>query len=350
MHSVVNRFVLRPVAILCAILILACPFALCSCFGLADPPQVAATVNGDPINEDDVTEFIESFRKKNAQYETVNGWVEFLKSNGYTSETLRTYVLNTVFVPQVLIRQQCDELGLKVGDAELDEVIEKEKAYYEQRYGENSWDSVLASFGYDAKTWRENELNRLLEEELRSLVIEEVEPTYAEIQTQANENASSYNGKDSYYIAFPTQEAAQEARDRLVRSGETVSLEAFKRLGDAVHAGWNSLPSSRDTMSTEYEQASNDLELGHVSEPVYADGTWMLIYCDAVFNVGAGGESVVLSSIPEEIYHQIVLDATERKADQLFDEWLANLAAESDIVIEQMPSGLPYSVGSSYVE
>lgn len=326
------------------------PLTLCSCFGLSEPPQVAATVNGDPIYEDDVTEFIEGFRKKNSQYETANGWAEFLKSNGYTSETLRSYVIDTVFVPQLLIKQQCTQYGVSIGDTELDQVISNEKEYYEKRYGANSWDSVLASYGYDEKSWRENELNRLLEEQLRSMVIEAVQPTEAEIQAQANESASGYNGKDSYYILFPSQEAAQEARNRIVRTGETITLETFMRLGDAVHAGWNSLPESRDSMSTEYEQASNDLELGHVSEPVYADGSWMLIYCDAVFNVGAGGESVALRFIPSEIYAQIEADATEKKADQLFSAWLSDLASQSDIEVASMPSGLPYNVSASYEE
>lgn len=333
-----------------AVLVLSAPLLLCSCFGLGEPPKVAATVNGDPVYEEDVTEYIEGFRKKNAQYETDEGWVDFLKSNGYTAETLRTYVLNTVFIPRLLIQQQCDQLGIVIGDSELDEVIAQEKAYYEERYGANSWDSVLASYGFDEESWRQNELNRLMEERLRSTVIGEVQPTEAEVQTEANEVASSYNGIDSYYILFPTQEAAREARNRLVRSGEVVSLEEFERIGEEVHAGWNSLPGNRAVLSTEYEQALHDLEPLHASEPVYIDGSWALIFCNEKFNAGDGGESVALSTIPLEIYEQIVIDATERKIDQLFNEWLSNLAEQSNIVIEQMPEGLPYSVASSYVE
>lgn len=325
-------------------------FAFTGCFGMTQPPQVAAYVNGVAIDEDDVTEFIESFRSKNAQYETDSGWAEFLKSNGYTSESLRTYVLDTVFIPQELIAQECAKLGIQIGDTDLDEVISREKAYYEQRYGENSWDSVLASYGYDEESWRENELNRLLEEQLRNMVIDAVTPTEAEIQAQANESASMYNGKDSYYIQFSTQQEAQAARDRLAASGERVTLGEFERLGDAVHAGWNSLPANRDAMGTEYQQAVGALEVDTVSEPVFVDGAWTLIYCDASFNVGAGGESVVLRTIPPEIYEQIVADATEVKADQLFDEWLRGLASESDIEIEPMPEGLPYNVSSTYVE
>lgn len=315
---------------------------------MQEPPQVAASVNGVSIDEDDVTGFIEGFRTKKGQYETDSEWADFLKANGYTSETLRGYVLDTVFIPQELIRQQCEQLGIEVTDTELDAVIREEKAYYEQRYGENSWDSVLASYGYDEQSWRLNELNRLREERLRALVIDAVEPTEAEIQAQANESVSAYNGRDTYYVAFDSREAAQAARDRV--AGDKLTLGEFERLGNAVHAGWSSLPANRDIMSTEYVQASNALEVDGVSQPVYANGTWMLIYCDASFNVGAGGESVVLGSIPPAIYDQIVADATQAKADQLFDEWLAVLAEQSDIVIEPMPDGLPYNVSATYVE
>lgn len=324
--------------------------SLAGCFGMTQPPQVAAYVNDVAIREDDVTEFIEGFRSKNAQYETDSGWAEFLKSNGYTSESLRNYVLDTVFIPQELIRQQCADLGIRIGDTDLDEVIQQERAYYEQRYGANSWDSVLASYGYDEESWRENELNRLLEEQLRSMVIDSVTPTEAEIQAQANESASTYNGRDSYYIRFASQQDAQAARDRLASSGERVTLGEFERLGDAVHAGWNSLPANRDVVGAEYNQVLGTLEVDTVSEPVFVDGAWTLIYCDAAFNVGAGGESVVLRTMPPAIYEQIVTDATEFKADQLFNEWLDKLASESDIVVEPMPSGLPYNVSATYVE
>lgn len=351
MRGVIRQHLIR-VACVCALiaLVLAAPCALTGCFGMAQPPQVAAYVNGVAIEEDDVTEFIEDFRGKNVQYETDSAWAEFLKSNGYTSETLRSYVLDTVFISQELIRQKCAELGIQIGDTDLDDVIRQEKEYYERRYGENSWDSVLASYGYDEESWRENELNRLLEEQLRSMVIDAVAPTEAEVQAQANESASTYNGKDTYYITFASQQDAQEARSRLAASGERVTLGEFERIGDAVHAGWNSLPANRDVMGGEYIQAANALEVGTVSESVYADGAWTLIFCDAAFNVGAGGESVVLATMPREIYDQIVIDATEAKADQLFDEWLRGLAAESDIQIEPMPSGLPYNVSATYVE
>lgn len=323
---------------------------LSACFGIPESPSVAARVDGQEIYEDDVTAYIEGFRLKNPEYETDTGWAEFLKSNGYTSETMRTYVLNTVFIPKTLIRRECESRNIKITDAELDAVIEEEKNYYERRYGENSWDSVLASYGYDEDSWRENERDRLLEEQLARMVITNPQPTQGEIQALANRTASNYNGKSSYYIEFATQQEAEAARNRLAITDSSTTLEAFSTLGTPVYAGWNSLTSSRDAMSTEYIQALNTLELNHVSQPVQINGKWYLIFCNATYNAGSSGESVALDRIPPEIYEQLVSDAIEEKTKNLFDEWLAELMETSNIVYEPMPEGLPYSVNVTLTE
>lgn len=335
--------------ILVALGILSC-FALSGCFGMPKTPQVAAYVNDEPIYENDVTSYIEGFRTKNSEYETDTGWAEFLKSNGYTSESIRTYVLNTNFIPKVLIEQECARRSIQVTDADLDEVIAQEKQFYEKRYGENSWDSVLDSYGYTEETWRENELDRLLEEQLRNTVITEVTPSEAEIQAQANETASTYSGKSSYYIAYQTQDQAALARASLSLVNDATTLEAFQALGSASYAGWNSLMANRDAMSTEYIQALNALSSGQVSQPVQSGSNYLLIYCDATFNAGTGGESVALESIPPEIYAQLVADTTTAKADKLFSEWLDGLTSQSSIVYEPKPDDLPYSVNVTLAE
>lgn len=321
-----------------------CMLILTGCFGIPEAPAVAAYVNGEEILEDDVTAYIEGFRSKNSEYETDTGWAEFLKTNGYTSEGIRSYVLNTNFIPETLIRQECDSRDIQITGAELDKVIEQEKAYYEQRYGENSWDSVLASYGFDEESWRENELNRLLEEQLMNDVISDVVPSEGEVQALANETASNYNGKSSYYISFDSEQAAQAARDRLNTPDGTTTLEAFERLGNAVNAGWNSLSANRDTLTIEYVQALNSLDLNHVSAPVQQGNAWLLIFCNETFNASVSGEAVPLDSIPGDIYDQLVADATKLKKQNMFSDWLSELAENSYIVYEPMPDGLPYSV------
>ena len=331
-----------------ALAVFGCTLCLFGCFGIPQDPLVAANVNGEAIYEDDVTEYIEGFRAKNTDYETDSGWAEYLNSKGFTSETIRTYVLDTNFIPKALIKQECANRNIQVTDAELDYVIEQEKAYYESRYGEKSWDSVLASYGYDEGTWRENELNRLLEEQLADEVIADAEPTEGEIQAQANESAPNYSGKSSYYVSFPSEQEAQRALEQLNLQDETTTIEAFSALGEAVYAGWNSLNANRDSLAKEYIQALNSLELNHVSSPVQTGSTWVLIFCNSVFSASVG-ESVALGTIPAEIYEQIVADAVETKKERLFEDWLAAVKNDADIVYEPMPDGLPYSVNVSLV-
>lgn len=359
--------------------------ALAGCFGLTADVQVAASVNGEEIAEDDVTDYIEGFRSQNAEYESDSAWAEFLLEGGYTAESLREYLLESVFVPRVLIRQQCSAYGITLTDSELDDVIEQEKAYYEQRYGEGSWESVLASYGYDEDSWRENEADRLLEEQLMLEVVGDFEVTDADVAELADAQAYVYNGKHAYYVAFSSESealAAYEALEQLLADEAEASededdegsdgtdeaadadagssdaddddealaalactLEEFSTAMPAAQdAGWNSLSESRDDMSSDFIAALNELEAGQCSAP-FADGEdmWAIVYCDETFSVEQDA-SVDLDSVPDDILAQLESDAYDALLDERFASWMEELTQGSDIVYESMPEGLSYDV------
>lgn len=325
---------------------LAACLVLAGCFGIPAEPQVAATVNGDKIYESEVTDYIEGFRSKNQEYETDSGWAEFLISNSYTAETIRQHVLDTNFIPKLLIRQECARRDITLTDEQLDSVIEREKEYYEQRYGENSWNSVLASYGYDEESWRENESDRLLEEQLERKVVKSAKATNAEVQQQANENAVNYNGKHSWYLEFASEDEANDARAKVKfdPKGKT-TVKRFRKAGDgAKSAGWSSLAHDRESMSMEYVNALNAIGAGEVSQPVQQDDKWLLIFCDRVFRVDKDEEYVSLSSVPKAIRAQLREDASKAKTDQRFRDWLEKETDGAQIEIADMPSGLPYDV------
>ena len=333
---------------LCALL-LSCCLALAGCFGMEQEPLVAATVNGQAIAEDEVTGYIEGFRSQNADYESDEGWLAFLTENGYTPETMRTYILDSVFVPQVLIEQQCEQLGITLTDSELDSVIEQERAYYEERYGENSWDSVLASYGYDEESWRENEATRLLEEQLMEEVAGDVQATRKEVQAEADENAYVYNGKHSRYLLFDDEKDALEAAEYLQGRKKGVTDKALAKAGyNTYYAGWSSLSQYADNMSSDYIAVLNELEEGQASDPLQQDdGTWVVIFCDEVFSVGADDESVDLDAIPALILMQIEEDARQGAMEEAFAEWMEELTESSEVLYNAMPDDLSYDVNVS---
>ncbi len=310
---------------------------------------VAATVNGVEISEDTVTAYIEGFRSENVDYETDAGWASFLADAGYTAEGLRHYVLDTVFIPEALVRQECAARDIVVTDKDLESLIATEKRYYEKRYGKDSWDSVLASYGYDAASWRDNEEDRLLEKKLSQAVVEVAEPGDDAVQVVANETASSYNGRHSYYLSFASQEEAQNAAGRLVPD-ETgaISYEAFAAVageGQTVReAGWSSLAADRAKMSNAYTKALKGLGAHAVSAPFEEKGTWYLVLCDEVFEVGRGEEFVSLDRIPAPIVAQLREDTLQAERESAFESWLSDVRTRSSVVVADMPEGLSYDV------
>ncbi|MGN0060071.1 MAG: SurA N-terminal domain-containing protein [Coriobacteriales bacterium] len=330
---------------LAAAILVAAALSLAGCFGMPAQKAVAARVGSDAVYESDVTDYIEGFRSNNPSYETDSGWAQFLNENGMTAESMREYVLKEVFVPKVLIRQQCD---IVLTDNELDQVISREQAFYEQRYGKNSWDSVLSSYGYTEQTWRQNEADRLLEQQLESAVIADATPSQSEVQLEANEHASDYNGKHSYFQSFANEQEATEAQSRLSSLGASLTLEQFRSVvGDVQNAGWSSLKADQDNMSKEYVQALNGLGAGQVSAPVQQDDAYLLIFCDQVLDIPEKGDSVDFKALPAEIQAQLTSDAEKSKRTSLFNDWMKNLMSESDIEYEPMPEGLPYDVNVS---
>lgn len=329
-------------------ILMAAALSLSGCFGVPAQKAVAARVGSDVVYESDVTDYIEGFRSNNPSYETDSGWAQFLNENGMTAESMREYVLKKVFVPKVLIRQQCEQRDIVLTDNELDQVISREQAFYEQRYGKNSWDSVLSSYGYTEQTWRQNEADRLLEEQLEAAVVPDATPSESDIQLEANEHASDYNGKHSYFRSFASQQEAAEAQSRLGSLGASVSLEQFRSVvGDTQNAGWSSLKADQDNMSKEYVQALNGLAVGQVSAPVQQDDAYLLVFCDQVLDIPEKGDSVDFKALPAEIQAQLTSDAEKSKRTSLFDDWMNNLMSDSDVEYEPMPQGLPYDVNVS---
>ncbi len=346
----------RPVLIFCACALAVAALAVAGVKPHAFSSQqsaVAATVNGTEISEDAVTAYIEGFRSENVDYENDTGWASFLADAGYTAEGLRHYVLDTVFIPEALVKQECAARDIVVTDKDLESLVAAEKSYYEKRYGKDSWDSVLASYGYDASSWRDNEEDRLLEKKLSQAVVDAdavaADATDDVVQVVANEKARSYNGRHSWYLAFSSQAEAQGAQERLAAAGAgEVSYEAFAALaveGQAVRdAGWSSLSADRAKMSNAYTKALKGLAAHSVCAPFEDKGTWYLVLCDEVFEVGRGEEFVSLDRIPAPIVEQLRQDTLEQERESAFESWLSDLRSRSSVVVSDMPQGLSYDV------
>lgn len=358
--------ILRVLTVLVCALCVAASTALCGCLGLSKKVYTAATVDGVAIDEDDVTAYIEGFRSENETRETDTGWAEYLSSNGYTSESFRTYVLNTVFVPDLVVRLAAEKKGISVTDDELDKIIAAEKIRYEELYGPDSWTSVLSSYGYDEATWRESEMNRLLRDRLEDEVVDPVEPSHAQVAEYAEQVAPNYNGKHSYYILLDNEDNAVDVLDHLGGQGASMKLSAFKKAGRRAarlygtsvtvqegqqtevistglkYAGWSSFDSFGT--NTAYNNALNDVDLGCISGVVQlTESSWAIIYCDDVY-VFQKDDLNETKAIPSAIYAKIVEGVGDLLRQEKFDKWIAKAQDKAEVTINSMPTGLPYDV------
>ncbi len=149
--------------------------ACCTLTGCSSNTQeeaIAATVNGQTILESEVTAYIEGFRALNTAYEPNDNWANYLTSAGFTAKSLREYLLNEKFIPELLIRQSCEQLNISVAAETLDAIIEDTQAVYSDHYGD-SWASVLSAYGYDESSWRDAQELELLREQLKYQVFTE---------------------------------------------------------------------------------------------------------------------------------------------------------------------------------
>lgn len=364
MHKARN--IRKLLVVLACLLCLLAGTTLCGCLGLSKKAYVAATVGGISIDESDVTSYIEGFRKEDPSRETDTGWAQYLSSNGYTSESFRTYVLNTVFIPDTIIKVKAQRKGISITDEDLDDVIAAEKEHYEELYGANSWDSILASYGYDADTWRDSEMTRLLRSRLTDAVVGDVQATKQDVLEYGSQVAANYNGKHSYYILFDDESQAQETLEHLGGKSASVTLSTFKKAAKRAaelygigaqeddghnanvtytgikYAGWSSLGDA--TANSAYNNALNSLEVDTVSDVVQlSDNSWAVIYCDDAY-VFQKHDLQDSSKIPTAIYTRIVEGVEDLLREKQFETWLAKRQAKMKIKINAMPSGLPYDV------
>ena len=107
-------------------LTLALGAGLVGCGGNGAGGAVAATVNGQNIMEQTVTDYVAQFRADSG-LESDEAWGEWMVANNYTPETVREEVIE-YYVKQDLYDQAAAEYNVAVEQADIDEAMEQTKA------------------------------------------------------------------------------------------------------------------------------------------------------------------------------------------------------------------------------
>ena len=324
----------------------ACAWSLAGCSGATGSGGgVAATVNGTEISEDEVTAMVDSVREQQSLSDE-DSWGTWMAQHGYTPESVREEVLDGLINQEILL-QKAGDRGVTVDDATVDENVESMKANYEN---DEKWQAALSSVGITEDQYRENIKLSLLYQGVIESFAEDAAPTDEQLLTAASTYATYYDGaKRSSHILFDASdtETAQQVLDQ-INAGTldfaTAAEQYSKDTGSAAQGGdvgWDKLSS----FVTEYTNGLKELSEGQVSGLVTSSYGIHIIKCTQVFN--APDEITSIDQIPSEFVETIRSMVLQQNEQTAYSDWLSSCRDSSDVVINDMPSGLSYYVDMS---
>lgn len=323
----------------------ACVWGLAGCTsgGSGSTGGVAATVNGTEISEDKVTAAIENIRESKS-LTNESAWGEWMAQYGYTPESVRSEILES-YINQEVLRQGAAEMGVSVESSEIDSYVDSMKSNYET---DEKWQEALQASGLTEEDYRENiELSLLYEDVVESLAVDEA--SEESMLSYAKMYASYYSGaKKSSHILFESgdEATAQQVLDQ-IKAGTldfaTAAQEYSKdsSAADGGNVGWDRL----STFVDEYQDALDNLEVGQVSDLVTSQFGIHIIKCTEEFT--APEEVTSIDQLPTEFAEQVSEYAKQADQQQAYTDWLNERREASEVVINDMPSDVPYNVDMS---
>lgn len=318
--------------------------------GISDTSQgTAATLNGKPIGEKAITEYIADFRET-ADLTDDEAWAQWMVSNGYTPESVREEVIN-FYADNMLLEQAAEEKGVKVEQSEIDEQLEQAKAMFES---DEEWNTALEQSGMTEQEYIDEVIKvNLMQQKLQEVILEEdgSGSSDAELLAYLQDNAALLDGtKRSSHILFNVEdrETAEQVLAK-IKSGELDFAEAAQQYsadsGSAAEGGdvgWDATAS----FVTGYQNALEGLEKDQVSDLVESDYGVHIIKCTDVYNVPEGGIND-LGQVPEEIVEIVRTNMSASTGSTSFYSWYNEYRDAAELEINPMPENLPYAVDLS---
>ena len=299
-------------------LTLALGAGLVGCGGNGAGGAVAATVNGQNIMEQTVTDYVAQFRADSG-LESDEAWGEWMVANNYTPETVREEVIE-YYVKQDLYDQAAAEYNVAVEQADIDEAMEQTKAMFES---EEAFKEALEASGMTEETYIETNLRpRLMESKLAEAVANAENGGGDEaLLAQAQSASDQFNGAKRTSHILLTAEGDE--------TDEALQARA-QALIDQINAGTISF---EDAVSQNSQDSGSAAKGGDVGWNVL--NNFVTEYTDAVAGLNKG--DMTASPVKSEFGYHIILrlpltDETKTQyrdsfqvdaMEDLADQWIA---------------------------
>ena len=301
------------------------------------------------------------------------GWASYLASIGYADEDAFRTLLEAENVYNALITQKL--AGVTHTDQEINDFLTQYAPYYVGKKSSaitiNITDTVTAD---QAKT-KAAEALALIQggEDFDTVAAQYSDPPASSTDTSSTDTSStdtsSTDTSSTDTSATDTSSTDTSATDTSAADALTADATATDTSAtdtsstDTTATDTTSTDTSTDTTSTdpydmgwsamssslpqEYLDALDNLDVGQVSDIVETDTAVYIIKCTDSYQNNADG-SANLDTMPDDIRADLMNYFNSNASDTFQSTYISDLAASTDrIVINPMPTGLPYDVDLS---
>lgn len=314
--------------------------------------KVAASAYGHDITEQEVADYIAQFRfYVNATDDAA--WATYLDQNKLAASDVRKQAIDEL-AKRYALDAKADEHGIKITDEEVDKAVKDSRELYGYADDDQGWADFLSSSYSDAKKYRDDVYYVLLRNKVAVEEIAYEEPSTPQLLTYANDNPDQYAGKKIRLLIYPSgyDYAAEKALDALMEDGKVSNAELLEYADAESQSGIDvELKEPQWTSIAPVSGTAQSLlaGLGVGQAGIYTDdnGLPVLIYVDEQYTTKRNGQ-FDLSAMPEPIMAKLKSDTVFDSRSKAIEQMMNNLILdESQVSINDMPSGLPYDVDMS---
>ena len=321
---------------------LVCAFCLPACS--SSDNRVAASLLGEDITEQEVTDYIQTFRET-SEYTEESDWESYLEEKGLTAEQFRT---NTIYelAAKVVIKHVAKENDIEIDDDAVQERINNMRTSFLAEDDE-TWKETLEKYNTDEKSLRERFEVQNLQQQVYNKLIDRVTPTDKDIKNYIKSNLLGSTTKKVFHI-YASDYTTMQKMLREIQKSSTVAegIKSAKKQADgkkiiAEDLSWDFVGNLTQDMSEKIE----DLGKGEIADSLLSDSSaYHILYVEDVYTFPK--KKVNVNQLPKSIKKA----ASEAAEPDLWDTKCANwlrAQIESSIEINYMPDGLPYATDTS---
>ena len=315
--------------------------------------SVAASVEGVDIMESQVTKDIETMRSAYG-LEDDTAWSQALASSGQTAADVRKMAIDSM-VDTILVKNHMSEVGVSVADEDVQKYYDEVSAQYgsEDAWKQALASAGFTEETYRDKLRESMSIVRV-EEKLSETSNEE---TTVDESTAVKTAVEAFGGaKRSSHILLKLADTDGEAKADVAREKATKIYNDIKSgaisFDDAVamysedaaskaqngDVGWDRL----SNFVSEYTDALAALNKGDISEPVSSSFGFHIIKCTDVFE--PTGDESTYDALPAEFVDSAKAMAMNAAGSDAYSKWVAGLRESANVQINDMPKGLSYDV------